>query len=72
MGHYKKLEKMYLNANIKKKIFNSTTAHGRIQFSSSNLFTAEYVLVNDREEEVALGTENFAKSKIALTEKIGY
>jgi uncharacterized domain 1 len=142
MNHYRRLEKMYLNANINKKVFDSTsasisegkasigiqitekyfhalgaihgsvyfkllddaaffavssivkdyfvlttsfninlikpvskgklTAHGKVRFSSSNLFTAEATLVNEKGQEVAFGIGNFAKSKIALTDKIGY
>ncbi len=142
MEHYKRLEKMYLNANINTRFFDSTTAsisegkaeigleistkyfhalgaihgsiyfkllddaaffavssivtdyfvlttsfninlvrpvskgiliaHGKVRFSSANLFTAESILVNEKGQEVAFGTGNFAKSKIALTEKIGY
>ncbi len=142
MEHYRKLEKMYLNANVNKKLFDSTTAsissgkasisleitdkyfhalgaihgsvyfkllddaaffavssivkdyfvlttsfniniikpvsngkltaHGKVRFSSSNLFTAESTLLNENGKEVAFGVGNFSKSKIALTEKIGY
>jgi uncharacterized protein (TIGR00369 family) len=142
MEHYRKLEKMYLNANINKNLFDSTTAsisqgeasisleitdkyfhalgaihgsvyfkllddaaffavssivfdyfvlttsfninlfkpvnkgkitaHGKVKFSSTNLFTAESTLVNEKGEEIAFGTGNFAKSKIELSEKIGY
>jgi len=140
--HYKKLEKMYLNANINKMIFDTTTikishktaeigltisekyfhalgaihgsvyfkllddsaffavnsmvedafvlttsfnlnivrpatsgllkAIGEIRYESKNLFTAQSTLYNEEGKEIAFATGNFAKSKIELSEKIGY
>ena len=142
MDHFLRLEKMYLNANINTKVFDSTTAKinkgeaiigldisdkyfhalgaihgsvyfkmlddaaffsvsslvkdyfvlttsfnvnlikpvskgkltaiGKVRFSSHNLFTAESKLINEKGQEVAFGTGNFTKSKIPLTEEIGY
>jgi len=140
--HYKKLEKMYLQANINTKIFETTTvkiseemaqiglevsdtyfhalgaihgsvsfkllddaaffavnsivkdafvlttsfniniirpvnkgiitAIGKVKFKSRNLFVAESTLYNEEGKEIAFGTGNFTKSKIELSEKIGY
>jgi uncharacterized protein (TIGR00369 family) len=140
--HYRKLEKMYLNANINKYLYDTTTikidhrraeislvisekyfhaldaihgsiyfrllddsaffavnsivedafvlttsfnmnivrpankgiikAVGEVRFESKNLFTAQSTLYNEEGKEIAFATGNFAKSKIELTEKIGY
>jgi uncharacterized protein (TIGR00369 family) len=48
------------------------TAVGEVRFVSRNLFIAESTLYNEAGEEVAFGTGHFAKSRIALTEEIGY
>lgn len=45
---------------------------GKVKFRSTNLFVAESTLYNEAEKEIAFGTGNFARSKIALSEKIGY
>jgi uncharacterized protein (TIGR00369 family) len=47
-------------------------AVGEIRYKSENLFVAESRLLNEQGKEIAFGTGNFAKSKIALSEKIGY
>lgn len=140
--HYRKLEKMYLKANIQKQLFDTTTikieyrkatltmdinesyfhglqavhgsiyfkllddacffavnsvitdvfvlttsfninlmrpvqngkliAIGQLRFVSKNLFTAEATLWNEQNKEIAFGTGNFAKSKVALSSEIGY
>ena len=44
-------------------------AIGKVRFKSKNLFTAEATLYNENGDEVAFGTGDFAKSKIALTQK---
>ncbi|NAS31756.1 hotdog fold thioesterase [Flavobacteriaceae bacterium R38] len=142
MEHYKKLERMYLNANFNKEIYESTqieigeetatikltivpkyfhalgaihgsvyfkllddaaffavnsvvkdvfvlttnfninlvrpansgviTATGKVKFKSKNLFIAESTLLNEEGKEIAFGTGHFAKSKVALSEEIGY
>lgn len=142
MEHYRKLERMYLNANFNKEIYQSTTikideelaqiqltiepkyfhalgaihgsvyfkllddaaffavnsivkdvfvlttnfninlvrpanegiitAIGKVKFKSKHLFIAESTLVNENGKEIAFGSGHFAKSKIALTENIGY
>ncbi len=141
-AHYRKLEKMYLKANIQKQLFETTTikiedrkttismqiqekyfhglqavhgciyfkllddacffavnsvitdvfvlttsfninlvrpvqhgkltAIGALRFVSKNLFTAEATLWNEKGKEIAFGTGNFAKSKVALSPEIGY
>lgn len=48
------------------------TAVGKIKFKSRSLFVAESTLYNQDGKEIAFGTGNFAKSKIELSEKIGY
>lgn len=47
-------------------------AIGEVRFESKNLYTAESTLYNEEGKEIAFGTGNFAKSKIALSEEIGY
>ncbi|MEL7144985.1 MAG: PaaI family thioesterase [Bacteroidota bacterium] len=47
-------------------------AVGTVRFTSRQLFTAESTLYNEAGQEIAFGTGNFAKSKVALTEEIGY
>ncbi len=140
--HFRKLERMYLQANVNTKIFDTTTADisygkaeiglmiekkyfhalgaihgavyfkllddaaffavnsliedvfalttsfnlnlirpassgllnavGEIRYQSKNLFVAESRLFNEQGKEIAFGTGNFTKSRIALSEKIGY
>ena len=48
------------------------TATGKLKFKSRNLFVAESTLYNEDGDEIAFGTGNFAKSRVALTEEIGY
>lgn len=48
------------------------TAVGKLKFKSRELFVAESTLYNEAGKEIAFGTGNFAKSKIALSEEIGY
>jgi len=48
------------------------TSIGRIKYQSNNLFIAESTLYNEEGIEVGFGNGNFAKSKIILSEKIGY
>ena len=47
-------------------------AVGIVRFTSRQLFTAESTLYNEAGLEIAFGTGNFAKSRVALTEEIGY
>ncbi len=48
------------------------TAIGKVKFKSRNLFVAESSLYNENGKEIAFGTGNFSKSKVELSEKIGY
>ena len=48
------------------------TSRGKLRFQSKNLFIAEARLFNEEGQEIAFGTGHFAKSKIPLTEEIGY
>ena len=142
MEHYRKLERMYLNANLNQEIYKTTTvkieeekaqiqltvepkyfhalgalhgsvyfkllddaaffavnsiikdvfvlttnfninlirpvnegvitAIGKVKFKSKNLFIAESSILNENGKEIAFGSGHFAKSKIELTEEIGY
>ncbi|MEL6558441.1 MAG: PaaI family thioesterase [Bacteroidota bacterium] len=47
-------------------------AIGNVKYASRTTFVAEAVLYNEAGKEVAFGTGNFMKSKVALTEEIGY
>jgi len=140
--HFRKLERMYLNANINAHIYDTTTCHisneraeigltisgkyfhalqaihgsvyfkllddaaffavnsivrdvsvltvsfninlirsaaagtlkavGQVKVKSREWFVAESVLYNEQGKEIAFGTGNFVKSKVRLTEEIGY
>jgi len=48
------------------------TAIGKIRYKSQNLFVAESTLYDEAGKEIAFGTGNFSKSRIKLSEKIGY
>ncbi|MBC8755224.1 PaaI family thioesterase [Kordia sp. YSTF-M3] len=61
------------NINITRPVSKGViTAIGKLKFKSRNLFVAESSLVDEKGREIAFGTGNFAKSKIPLTEEIGY
>jgi uncharacterized protein (TIGR00369 family) len=45
---------------------------GELKFKSNSLFIADSVLYDTHNKVVGRGSGNFMKSKIALTEKIGY
>ena len=61
------------NTNIIRPVSSGKiTAIGEIRFTSKYLFIAESTLYNEKGKEIAFGTGHFAKSKIALTEEIGY
>ena len=142
VGHYRKLERMYLNANVNKQYYDTTkveikqeeatisleihekyfhalgaihgsvyfkllddaaffavnsvvedvfvlttnfniqlirpankgtiVATGRVKFASQNLWVAESSLVDARGKEIGFGAGNFMRSKVALSEEIGY
>ncbi len=48
------------------------TAVGQLKFRSRELFVAQSTLYNEDGKEIAFGTGNFSKSKMPLTEDIGY
>lgn len=48
------------------------TAVGKVRFKAKNLFVAESTLFNEDGKEIAFGTGNFTKSKVGLSEEIGY
>lgn len=61
------------NTNIIKPVSNGKiTSIGKVRFTSRNLFIAESTMYNEEGIEVAFGTGHFAKSRVALTEEIGY
>lgn len=61
------------NINITRPISEGKiTATGKLKFKSRSLFVAESSLVDEKGREIAFGTGNFAKSRIPLTEDIGY
>jgi uncharacterized protein (TIGR00369 family) len=45
---------------------------GELKFNSNNLFIADSVLYDERDKVVGRGTGSFMKSKMGLTEEIGY
>jgi acyl-coenzyme A thioesterase PaaI-like protein len=45
---------------------------GELKFRSTNLFIADSTLFNEENKVVGRASGNFMKSKIALTEEIGY
>ncbi|HEU5165280.1 MAG TPA: PaaI family thioesterase [Chitinophagaceae bacterium] len=45
---------------------------GELKFKSSNLFIADSVLLDENKKLVGRGSGNFMKSKIELTQEIGY
>lgn len=47
-------------------------AIGTVKFSSRNLWIAESTLYDEKGRTIAFGTGHFARSKVALTEEIGY
>ena len=61
------------NTNIIKPVSKGKiTAIGELRFKSKNLYIAESTLFNADGQEIAFGTGHFVKSKIPLTEDIGY
>jgi uncharacterized protein (TIGR00369 family) len=48
------------------------TCMGELKFKSSNLFIADSVLYDENKKVAGRGSGNFMKSRIALTEEIGY
>ena len=47
-------------------------AVGKLKHKSRDLFVAESILYNEEGKEIAFGTGNFVRSKILLSEDIGY
>lgn len=45
---------------------------GTLKFRSRNLLVAESTLYNEQDKPIAFGTGNFMKSRIALSQEIGY
>lgn len=61
------------NINILRPVSKGMlTAIGTVRYKSSNLFAAEAKLYNQDGKEVAFGTGNFARSKMLLSEEVGY
>jgi uncharacterized protein (TIGR00369 family) len=47
-------------------------SEGELKFKSANLFIADSVLYDEKNKVIGRGSGNFMKSKIALTNEIGY
>ena len=61
------------NIQITKPISAGTiTAKGLLKYKSKNIFHASSCLYNDKGEGIAFGSGSFCKSKITLSESIGY
>ena len=61
------------NINILRPVSKGKlTAIGTVRYKSSSIFAAEAKLYNQEGKEVAFGTGNFAKSKLLLSEDVGY
>ncbi|MEM6684385.1 MAG: PaaI family thioesterase [Bacteroidota bacterium] len=61
------------NINITRPVSQGKiTATGKVKFKSRNLYIAESTLIDEKGREIAFGTGNFAKSRISLSEEIGY
>ena len=61
------------NINILRPVSKGKlTAIGSVRYKSSNIFAAEAKLYNQEGKEVAFGTGNFVKSKLLLSEDVGY
>jgi len=61
------------NINILRPVTTGNLrAFGKVKFQSQNLYVAEATLYNELGKPVAFGTGNFARSKILLSEEIGY
>jgi uncharacterized protein (TIGR00369 family) len=61
------------NINILRPVSKGKlTAVGTVRYKSSKLYAAEAKLYNQEGKEVAFGTGNFAKSKLLLSEEVGY
>lgn len=61
------------NINIIRPVMKGKLrARGKVRFQSRSFFIAEATLFDDNGKEVAFGTGHFTKSKIGLSEEIGY
>ena len=47
-------------------------AVAKVRYQSKKLFVADATLYNEQGKEIAFGTGNFVKSKVPLSEEIGY
>ena len=66
-------------AKAKSKRFRSSVwnqglikAVGKLKYASKEIFVAEANLYNSEGKEIGFGTGNFTRSKIVLSEEIGY
>jgi len=61
------------NTNIIRPVRSGKIAAiGKVRYRTRDFFVAESTLYNDVGKEIAFGTGNFSKSKIALSKEIGY
>ena len=71
------LDKFVLTTNfniniVRPVVSGAIKAVGEVRFQSANLFVGAASLLDANGREVAFGTGNFAKSKVALDPAIGY
>jgi uncharacterized protein (TIGR00369 family) len=61
------------NSNLVRPVSSGKIeAIGQVRFESKNLFMAESTLYDEKGNEIAFGSGSFVKSKINLSEEIGY
>jgi len=61
------------NVQLLRPVSNGTIKSiGELKFKSNNLFIADSALFDENDKMVGRGSGNFMKSKIELTENIGY
>lgn len=61
------------NINLVRPVSHGNVrAIGQLRFQSKELFIADSTLYNEDGKEIAFGTGNFMRSKIRLSEEIGY
>ena len=62
-----------LNINLIRPVSSGKIiAKGKIRFKSQNVFMAEASLVDENNKEIGFGSDSFMKSKVELSEEIGY
>jgi len=57
---------------VRPAVSGKLKAIGKVKFKSKNLYIAESVIHNEQGKEIGFGTGHFMRSKVPLTEDIGY